>query len=55
MLGGAILPIEGGRVLVVGVSKWLQGKFMRQQIRCSIKVKCRFDPGDMFVALGEGW
>ena len=46
--------LQGVRVLVVGVSKLLKDKLMRQQTRYSIKMEWRFESGDMFVTLGEG-
>ena len=46
--------LQGGRVLVVGVSKLLKDKLMRQPTRYSIKMEWRFESGDMFVTLGEG-
>ena len=38
--------LQGGRVLVVRVGKWLKNKCVkRQQARCFIKVEWRFDQG----------
>ena len=49
-----MLPIRG-RVLVVGVSKWLKNKLIkRQQTICSIKVKWRFDAGLCLQLLEKG-
>ena len=43
IIGVEQCSLQGGRVLVIGVSKWLKNKLIRGN-RFSIKVEWRFDP-----------